>query len=65
MNGVAIASRVFHFMNLKEYLESETMDIFEALAAIDRAADKLYEYTDFHDVRMVQNFWKHTLFLHA
>ena len=40
----------YHFMNLKEYLESETRDIFEALAAIDRAADKLYEYTDFHDV---------------
>jgi hypothetical protein len=40
----------YHFINLKEYLQSETRDIPEALAAIDRAVDKLYEYTEFHDV---------------
>ena len=40
----------YHFINLKEYFLSETRDIPEALAAIDRAVDKLYEYTQFHNV---------------
>ncbi len=40
----------YHFSNLREYLLSETRDIPEALAAIDRAVDKLYEYTEFHNV---------------
>jgi|GEM_PF-2753301 hypothetical protein len=38
------------FINLKEYLQSETREILEALAAIGRAVDKLYEYIEFHDV---------------
>lgn len=39
-----------HFMALKGYLQSEPQNIPEALAAIDRAVDSLYEHSEFRNV---------------
>lgn len=39
-----------HLIALKEYLQSEPKNIPEALAAIDRAVDSLYEHSEFRDV---------------
>ena len=40
----------YHLTTLKSYLQNETKNIPEALAAIDRAVDSLYQHSDFRRV---------------
>jgi hypothetical protein len=40
----------YHLMALRGYLQSEIKNIPEALAAIDRAVDTLYQHSDFRHV---------------
>src|SRR5918996_847703 len=40
----------YHLTALSAYLQSDTQNIPEAIAAIDRAINMLYRHTDFHKV---------------
>ncbi len=40
----------YHFARLKQLLTGKLSDIPEAIAAIDRAIDRLYEHSEFRNV---------------
>jgi hypothetical protein len=39
-----------HLIAIKDYLQAEQRNIPEAIAALDRAVDNLFEYTEFRSV---------------
>ena len=47
---LSVLTLAYHLMALRGYLQSETKNIPEALAAIDRAVDGLYQHSDFRHV---------------
>ena len=51
----AALNLAYHFARLKQLLTGKLSDIPEAIAAIDRAIDRLYEHSEFRNV-------SHTLF---
>lgn len=46
----AALNLAYHFARLKQLLTGKLSDIPEAIAAIDRAIDRLYEYSEFRQV---------------
>jgi hypothetical protein len=40
----------YHFARLKQLLNGKLTDVSEAIAAIDRAIDRLYEHSEFRNV---------------
>ena len=39
-----------HLIAIKDYLQAEQRNIPEAMAALDRAVDSLFQHTEFHTV---------------
>jgi hypothetical protein len=46
----AALNLAYHFARLKQLLNGKLADISEAIAAIDRAIDRLYEHSEFRAV---------------
>ena len=46
----AALNLAYHLARLKQLLNGKLSDIPEAIAAIDRAIDRLYEHSEFRDV---------------
>src|SRR5687767_1503422 len=46
----AALNLAYHFAKLKQLLTGKLSDIPEAIAAIDRAIDRLYEHSEFRNV---------------
>ena len=46
----AALNLAYHFARLKQLLTGKLSDIPEAIAAIDRAIDRLYEHSEFRNV---------------
>lgn len=46
----AALNLAYHFARLKQLLTGKLADIPEAIAAIDRAIDRLYEHSEFRNV---------------
>lgn len=46
----AALSLAYHLMRLQQLLNGKLADIPEAIAAIDRAIDRLYEHSEFRNV---------------
>jgi hypothetical protein len=49
-NSYAALALAFHLARLKELLNGKLSDIPEAIAALDRAVDALFEHSEFRNV---------------
>jgi hypothetical protein len=49
-NSYAALALAFHLARLKELLDGKLSDIPEAIAALDRAIDALFEHSEFRNV---------------
>ena len=49
-NPTCVLVLAHHFISLRSFLVSEPNNVPEAVAAIDRAVDSLYEHSDFRSV---------------
>ena len=49
-NPASALTLAYHFISLRSFLNGEPQNIPEAIVAIDRAVDSLYEHSDFRSV---------------